>query len=345
MRLFGSERIASLMDRMGLQEGEVIQHSMISRSIERAQRKVEENNFGIRKRLLEYDDVMNSQREVIYTRRKHALYGERIDVDILNTIADYSATVVEQMHGNLSYEEFQLELIRLIGIEPEFDEDAWKGKSANDLIDMLQDQILTSFERRMDTLAKQAYPVIKDVYEKQGANYENMLVPITDGYKVFQISVNLKRAYETEAKELARSLSKTVMLVMIDENWKDHLREMDDLKQAVHNASYEQKDPLLIYKLESYELFRTMLEKVNREVLSMLLKAHIPMREKVGVKQAEQKRTDMSRMQMGRQELAASGGDAPQKPAPVHVEKQVGRNDPCPCGSGKKFKNCHGKEA
>ncbi|MDR1225816.1 MAG: preprotein translocase subunit SecA [Prevotellaceae bacterium] len=347
MRLFGSERIASLMDRMGLKEGEVIQHSMISRSIERAQRKVEENNFGIRKRLLEYDDVMNSQREVIYARRRHALYGERIDVDMLNMVADYTATLVEQNHGNLSFEEFAMECIRLVGVEPNFDETAWKGESANTLIDKLEEHVMESYTRRMDALAKQAYPVIKNVFETQGSSYENMVVPITDGYKIFQIPVNLKKAYETEGTEVSRNLTKNVMLAMIDESWKDHLREMDDLKQAVHNASYEQKDPLLIYKLESYSLFSGMLEKINREVLSMLIKAQIPLRENnAPVRSVAPKRMDMSRMQTGRQELVATGGDgAPQKPTPVHVEKTVGRNDPCPCGSGKKFKNCHGKEA
>ncbi len=349
MRLFGSERIATLMDRMGLKEGEVIQHGMISKSIERAQRKVEENNFGIRKRLLEYDDVMNSQREVIYTRRKHALHGERIDVDILNMISDYTATIVEQMHGNMGYEEFSLELIRLLSIEPNFDEKTWKGASAENIADMLQDYVLEVYKRRMDTLTKQALPVIKNVFENQGSTYENIVVPVTDGYKVFQVLVNLKKAYDTEGAELVRSFSKLVILAMIDEHWKEHLREMDDLKQAAHNAAYEQKDPLLIYKLESYNLFRGMLEKVNHDVLSMLTKASIPLREGAPVEQQRQApriKTDMSRMQTSREEVSASSSadGATQKPAPVHVEKQVGRNDPCPCGSGKKFKNCHGKE-
>jgi preprotein translocase subunit SecA len=346
MRLFGSERIASLMDRMGLKEGEVIQHSMISRSIERAQRKVEENNFGIRKRLLEYDDVMNSQREVIYTRRRHALHGERIDVDILNMISDYTATLVEQMHGNVSFEEFSLELIRLLSIEPNFDEKTWRGASANDLSDLLQEHVLETYKRRMDALTRQALPTIKNVFEKQGSTYENMVVPITDGHKVFQILVNLKKAYDTEGAELTRAFSKMVILAMIDEQWKEHLREMDDLKQAAHNAASEQKDPLLIYKLESYNLFRSMLEKINHDVLSLLTKASIPLQENAPVqRQAPRIKTDMSRLQTGREELSASGsGSAPQKTAPVHVEKQVGRNDPCPCGSGKKFKNCHGKE-
>jgi preprotein translocase subunit SecA len=343
MRLFGSERIASLMDRMGLKEGEVIQHRMISRSIERAQRKVEENNFGIRKRLLEYDDVMNSQREVIYTRRRHALYGERIDMDILNMISDYSSMLIDQMHGSLDYEEFSLELIRLLSLEPSFDEAAWKQASADELADMLQEHLLETYKRKMDALAKQAFPVIKNVYEAQGSSYENIVVPVSDGHKVFQILVNLKKAYESEGTELTRALGKLVILAMIDEHWKEHLREMDDLKQATHNAAYEQKDPLLIYKLESYGLFRDMLEKINHDVLSMLTKAHIPLSGSAPVQRnaAPRVKTDMSRLQAGRTDLAASGG-RPQKPAPVRVEKQVGRNDPCPCGSGKKYKNCHG---
>ncbi|GHT11296.1 protein translocase subunit SecA [Bacteroidia bacterium] len=344
MRLFGSERIASLMDRMGLKEGEVIQHSMISRSIERAQRKVEENNFGSRKRLIEYDDVMNSQREVIYTRRKHALYGERIDVDIFNMIADYTASVVEQMHGNVSFDEFEIELMRLIGVAPNFDAATWKGESANTLADALQEHVLDTYQRKMKTLAEQAFPVIKNVYETQGSRYENIVVPITDRVKTMHLVTNLKRTYESNGYEVTRALGKTVLLMTIDENWKEHLREMDDLKQAVHNASYEQKDPLLVYKLESYELFSTMLDKINREVISFLMKAQIHVRENNSVQEAQVKRTDMSRLRTGRQEVAAAAGNAPQKPTPVHIEKQVGRNDPCPCGSGKKFKQCHGRE-
>jgi preprotein translocase subunit SecA len=290
---------------------------------------------------------MNSQREVIYSRRRHALHGERIDVDILNMIADYTATIIEQNHGNISFDEFAMECIRLVGVEPNFNEDIWRNESAEALAEKLEEHVMQSYNRRMEGLAKQAFPVIKNVYETQGSSYENMVVPITDGYKLFQIPVNLKKAYEGEGAEVPRSLTKNVMLAMIDESWKEHLREMDDLKQAVHNASYEQKDPLLIYKLESYNLFSDMLEKINREVLSMLIKAQIPIRDNnAPVRSAAPKRLDMSRMQTGRQELMASGGNgAPQKPAPVHVEKTVGRNDPCPCGSGKKFKNCHGREA
>jgi preprotein translocase subunit SecA len=344
MRLFGSERIARLMDRMGLEEGEVIQHSMISRSIERAQRKVEENNFGSRKRLLEYDDVMNSQREVIYTRRRHALYGERIDVDIYNMMFDFCSTFVCDHEGQ-PFDAMEAELIRRIGVAPNFDANMWKGKDLPLLDDTLRTHIYETYQRKMKTLAEQAFPVIKNVYETQGERYQNIVIPITDRIKTLHLVVNLKKAYDTGGQEVIRALGKTILLIAIDENWKEHLREMDDLKQAVHNAAYEQKDPLLVYKLESYELFSAMLDKINREVISMLIKSQIAVQADDALQSApstQQRRTDTSRLQTGRQEVGAAGG-APQKPAPVRVEKQVGRNDPCPCGSGKKYKQCHGK--
>ena len=344
MRLFGSDKISGLMDRMGLKEGEMIQHSMITSSIERAQRKVEENHFGTRKRLLEYDDVMNSQREVIYTRRKHALYGERIDVDISNMTSDLAATIVEQMHGNVSFEEFELEVMRTLSIESGLTETEWKSESTSELTDRFVDKLEEAYQRKMESLSDKIYPVVKDVYETQGAIYENIAIPITDGKRMLQILVNLKKVYQTHGREFGHALSRMILLITIDEYWKQHLREMDDLKQAVHNAAYEQKDPLLVYKLESYELFRGMLEKVNSEVISTLLKAQIPFRESQKIEEARAPRkTDMSRMQTSRDELSASGaGEAPQKTGPIKVEKKVGRNDPCPCGSGKKYKNCHG---
>lgn len=350
MRLFGSERIANIMDRLGLKEGEVIQHSMISRSIERAQRKVEENNFGIRKRLLEYDDVMNSQREVIYTRRKHALHGERVEVDILNMIADYCESLVEQFYGKVDYETFQYEIMRLLSIESGITSEQFANEKADYIVDKLQERVLESYERHMSIIAKQAYPVLKNVQENQGHLYENILIPISDGNKILNTAVNLKTAYETEGRELTKAFGKTVMLITIDEYWKEHLREMDDLKQSVQNAAYEQKDPLLIYKFESYKLFRDMLDRVSHDLISMLVKAHIPLREDeetANIRRAEQRRrTDMSKMQAKREDqlaAASGGGDSPQPSAPVRVEKKVGRNDPCPCGSGKKYKNCHGK--
>lgn len=345
MRLFGSERIANLVDKMGMKEGEVLQHSMLSKSIERAQRKVEENNFGIRKRLLEYDDVMNSQREVIYTRRRNALYGERIDVDVQNMMTDFSESLVQANHGNTSFEEFSYETIRQLSLEPGMTEDFYTDSNIDAVAEKLTENVQEVYKRRVDSLVGQAWPIIKQVYETQSAAYENIAVPVTDGVKMMQLVINLKKAYESQGKEIGRTLSKSITLLMIDEYWKEHLREMDDLKQSVQNATYEQKDPLLIYKFESFKLFQTMLEKVNRDVLAFLLKAQIPFRdeqrEPISVRQEQRKRTDLSNLQTSRSDLVTSSGE-PRSQAPVHVEKRVGRNDPCPCGSGKKFKNCHG---
>ena len=345
MRLFGSERIAGLVDRMGLKEGEVLQHSMLSKSIERAQRKVEENNFGIRKRLLEYDDVMNSQREVIYTRRRNALYGERIDVDVQNMINDYCESLVNANHGGTDFESFTYEVIRQLSIEPGVDETTYNKGTADEVTEALLKNLHAVHERRIDVLVQQAWPIMKQIYETQSATYENIAIPVSDGNKIMQLVVNLKKAYESNGRELGRALNKSITLHLIDEHWKEHLREMDDLKQSVQNATYEQKDPLLIYKFESFQLFKTMLDKISRDVLAFLLKAHIPLREAqkepVSVREEQKKKTDLSRMQTSRQDLAASAGE-PKTQAPVHVEKKVGRNDPCPCGSGKKYKSCHG---
>lgn len=345
MRLFGSDRIARVMDRLGLKEGEVIQHSMISKSIERAQKKVEENNFGIRKRLLEYDDVMNSQREVIYTRRRNALYGERIDVDIANMLYDVSTAIINDTHGNMEFEDFNLELIRNLSIEAPFNEKEFLQNDPAELTEKIYRAALENFERKTDGIARQAYPVIKEVFEKQSAIYENIVVPISDGQKIFQIVTNLKKAYESGAKELNRSFAKTIILYIIDDHWKEHLREMDDLKQSVQNAAYEQKDPLLIYKFEAYELFKGMIDKINREVISILMKAHIPLRDPSQVQEAKERRKlDMSQYETSRTDaLQASANTQERSREPVRVEKKVGRNDPCPCGSGKKFKACHGK--
>lgn len=346
MRLFGSERIAGLVDKMGLKEGEVLQHSMLSKSIERAQRKVEENNFGIRKRLLEYDDVMNSQREVIYTRRRNALYGERVDVDVQNMMVDFADSLVQSSHEALSYEDFSYEVIRQLSIEPGFNEEQYRDLPVGALSQTLSETIKDVYARRGEALVTQAWPIIKQIYETQNATYENIAIPVSDGSKILQLVVNLKRAYETEGKEIIRSLNKTIMLINIDEHWKEHLREMDDLKQSVQNATYEQKDPLLIYKFESFQLFKGVLEKVSRDVLSFLLKSHIPLRNDrqesdVAMRNEQRKRTDMSNLKTSRSDMMTSGGEAKSQ-APVHVEKKVGRNDPCPCGSGKKYKNCHG---
>lgn len=348
MRLFSSERIAGLMDRLGLKEGEVIQHSMISKSIERAQKKVEENNFGIRKRLLEYDDVMNSQREVIYKRRKHALYGERLSVDIANMMYDATESIVNQYHSEGNYEDFKFELIRTLSIESPVKEKEFMKMNSSELIEKVHGLILDTFKRKEEAMAKQAQPVIKDVFEKQSAIYENIVVPVSDGSRIFRVVSNLKKAYETGAAEVMRSYEKTVSLATIDENWKEHLRELDDLKQSVQNATYEQKDPLLIYKFESFGLFQQVIDKVNKDVVSTLMKGHIPISDASGVQKAQApKRLDLSKFEANKNDTPSyndpSGGPDSKKVQPVRVDKKTGRNDPCPCGSGKKYKNCHGK--
>lgn len=348
MRLFNSERITSIMDRIGLEEGEVIQHSMITKSIERAQKKVEENNFGIRKRLLEYDDVMNSQREVIYTKRRHALYGERLDVDLLNMMYDSVESIVNNNYGG-DYEEFKLELIRICSIESPVSEDEFRSQKPEQIIDTIYQVMIGSYSRKVEAIAKQAWPVIKDVQENKGHQYKNIVIPISEGKRVFQIITNLEKAYQNQGKELVKAFQKQIVLMTIDEAWKEQLREMDDLKQSVQNATYEQKDPLLIYKFESFNLFKAMIGKVNEDIVSSLMKAHIPTQDPNQVREAEaQRRTDMSRMQTEKNDFdnPMAGAQAPQRPRPVQpvrVEKQVGRNEPCPCGSGKKFKACHGR--
>ena len=345
MRLFGSDRIAGIMDRLGLKEGEVIQHSMISKSIERAQRKVEENNFGIRKRLLEYDDVMNSQREVIYTKRRNALYGERVDVDIVNMMQDLSESVMEEYHGNMDYADFNLELLRLFSIEAPFSENEFLKEDESILTQKLYAQIEETYLRRANDIAQKAMPVIKGVYENQSGQYENIVVPVSDGQKVYRVITNLKKAYETDGQEIVKAYKKTAVLATIDDMWKEHLRELDDLKQSVQNASYEQKDPLLIYKFESFNLFRAMLDKINRAVVSLLLKGFIPLQENDSVQQAEQRRTDMSRYKTSRTDgpQQRPGQDDKPKPQPVRTEQKIDRNADCPCGSGKKYKKCHGR--
>jgi preprotein translocase subunit SecA len=352
MRLFGSERIAGIMDRMGLKEGEVIQHSMISKSIERAQKKVEENNFGIRKRLLEYDDVMNSQREVIYTKRRHALLGERLEVDIANMMYDVSENLVDEYHNIGDYENFNFELIRSLSVESPISADEFLKANPNDIIESINEMVIDTYKRKEEIIASQAYPVIKDVFEKQSHVYENIVVPISDGTKVFQVITNLKKSAESEGKELVKSYEKSVILMTIDEAWKEHLREMDDLRQSVQAATYEQKDPLLIYKFESFELFKAMVNKVYKDVIATLMKGHIPITDPNQVREAEKRRKlDMSNYKTTKTDLPTysdtetTGKGAPQQPQkaqPVRVDKKVGRNDPCPCGSGKKFKHCHG---
>ncbi|HHU26191.1 MAG TPA: preprotein translocase subunit SecA [Bacteroidales bacterium] len=352
MRLFATERIAGMMDRMGFKEGDVLEHNMLSKSVERAQKKVEENNFGIRKRLLEYDDVMNSQREVIYRRRRHALMGERIDNDVANMISETSKNIVE---NNLDYyEEMKLELYRVLALDVPFKEEDVKKIRPNEAVDLVTEKAFETFKRKTERLAEIANPVIKQVYENQGAVYENILIPITDGKRVYNISCNLKEAYETESKALVKAFEKSILLHTIDENWKDHLRVMDELKQSVQTASYEQKDPLLIYKLESFNLFREMVNDMNSKAVSILMRGQIPIQDPSSVRQAApERKTDYSKYRTQKDDTEnmghqgeGRGGQPPRQPRklePIRVEKKIGRNEPCPCGSGKKYKNCHGR--
>ena len=343
MRLFGSDKIAGIIDRLGMEENEALEAPMLNNAIETAQKKVEENNFGIRKRLLEYDDVMNSQREVIYTKRRNALSGERVEIDVMNMMQDIVQIYAEKAE-EMDYESFSEYIMSSLSIDLGFDEEFFNKANAKAIAEKLHANMMETYRRRMDTMLQRAYPIIKEVYEKQGAIYQNIAIPISDGRKMMTLSVDLKKAYESEGKEIARALSKSITLYQIDEHWKEHLREMDDLKQSVQNATYEQKDPLLIYKFESFNLFSQMLEDLNKDVLSFLLRAFIPLRDASEAKAPapQQKRNNMDQMQTSRTDLVTNGGE-PKSKMPVHVEKQVGRNDPCPCGSGKKFKNCHGK--
>jgi len=348
MRLFGSERIAGIMDRLGLKEGEMIQHPMITKSIERAQKKVEENNFGIRKRLLEYDDVMNSQREVIYKKRKHALLGERLRLDVVNSMYDVVTSMVNNYQKDGDYEGFDFDLIRSFSIDSPITSDEFLKSSADQVIEKVYEKVVETYKRKIDAISQQAYPVLKDVYDRMSHAYENVVVPISDGIKVFQVITNLKATAESEGKELSRSYEKTVVLSTIDDSWKEHLREMDELKQSVQNATYEQKDPLLIYKFESYELFHSMIEKINKDVVSTLMKGYIPTQDPDQVKEA-QRRRQMDNLKTSRSDTShygptGTGPDKERKTEPVRVEKKVGRNDPCPCGSGKKYKHCHGAQ-
>ncbi len=340
MRLFGSERIAGMVDKLGMEDNEALESKMLSSAIENAQKKVEENNFGIRKRLLEYDDVMNYQREAIYSRRRNAISGEKVEIDLQNMMKDTAALFVDRSKG-LPFEEFEVSLMAQLsidsGLTPEFYEKAKPAEIEDRLVEHMQEV----YRRRMDTLVERLYPIIKDVYEKQGSMYQNIAIPISDNRKQMTLSVNLEKAYNSEGREIAKTLSKNIILYQIDEHWKEHLREMDDLKQSVQNASYEQKDPVVVYKLESYNLFAAMLETLNQDVLSFLFKAFVPLSDRPQQPQrAVRPKTDMSRYQARHSDLTTNGEQKAN--TPVKVDKQVGRNDPCPCGSGKKYKNCHG---
>ncbi len=356
MRMFGSERIAGIMDRMGWEEGEAIEHNMISSNVEKAQKKVEENNFGIRKRLIEYDDVMNQQRNVIYAKRHHALMGERIGVDITNMIYDAAESIIAEAKAGLDYEGLTFSVMQTFAIEVPFDEDTFRHGKEEQLSNELAEAALDSFKRRMDKLMTTANPVIQQVYKDKGAMYENILIPISDGQRVYNISVNLRRAAETECKEVVKEFEKRMVLYVIDDEWKEHLRQLDDLKQSVQNASYEQKDPLLIYKLESFNIFRQMLDNFNRRAIAILLRGFIPQQQPSQMQQAHApQRTDMSRYRTQKdvvQQAAQQSGMAgaaqrdtreQQKTMPIIADKKPRPNDPCPCGSGKKYKQCHGR--
>ncbi len=348
MRLFGSDRIAAMMDKMGIEEGEAIQSSMMSKAVERAQRKVEENHFGVRKRLLEYDDVMNSQREVIYTRRRNALYGDRVEIDLNNAMCDYAEAFVNE-HEDCEFEEFSFDLIREVALQPSFNEETYKKARRNELVDMLVADLQALVAQKAKLAAKIIEPALSKMYEEHKDHLDaRVSIPLTDGHLGYSVPILLKRWKESEGAELYRVFSKVVMFTTIDDAWREHLREMDDLRQSVQNASYEQKDPLLIYKFESFGLFERMLQKINREVVAMLCKAYVPVsrqaQEAADRRQQNRTKVDVNKLQESRMAAAAAAGQGEKsKPAPIQVEKKVGRNEPCPCGSGKKYKHCHGK--
>ena len=340
MRLFGSERIAGVVDKLGMADDEALVSGMLSKSIENAQKKVEENNFGIRKRLLEYDDVMNYQREAVYARRRNALSGERIEIDVRNMMID-SASIIASHAEGMPYQDFEEYVMGQLSIDLGFDESFYSNTKGDKLADALCDHMQAVYERRMNTLSEKVYPFIKMIFEKQGNMYKNIAIPISDGRKMLTLSVDLEKAYNTQGKEIAKALSRSIILYQIDEHWKQHLRDMDDLRQSVQNAAYEQKDPLVVYKLESYNLFATMLEELNEDVLSFLLRAFVPLRDDSEARPAQAPRSqDMSNMRTQRNDLTTNGEQKAR--TPIHVDKKIGRNDPCPCGSGKKYKNCHG---
>ncbi|MFC4212264.1 preprotein translocase subunit SecA [Pedobacter lithocola] len=349
MRLFGSERISSIMVRMGIEDGEVIQHSMITKSIERAQKKVEENNFGIRKRLLEYDDVMNSQRTVIYAKRKNALFGERLDVDMNNMVYDVAEDIVNEYKQESNYDGFKLEVIKNFSLDTAITDKEFSSTNAAQLTEKLFEEAETFYARKSEAIIQQSLPVLTQVYEERGQHIEQIVVPFTDGIRGIQVAVDLKKAIDNKGKEVVRSFEKTIVLALIDDSWKEHLREMDDLKQSVQNAVYEQKDPLVIYKMEAFNLFKNMLTAVNKEVVSFLYKGGIPVQQEADeIKEApapvKQPKLQTTKQEFGHEEPGIEFGDTreavPQQP--IRKEATVGRNEPCPCGSGKKYKNCHG---
>ena len=360
MRMFGSERIAGLMDRFGYKEGEVIQHSMITKSIERAQRKVEENNFGIRKRLLEYDDVMNKQRNAIYEKRNHALFGDRLALDIDNAFSVTAEDLVSSHREQDDYEGFKLSCIVNFGIDTRITREELKGNDINGLVDHLYIEAIENYQHHKEEVRKQAVPVFKNIRQTQGQHIENVVVPFTDGRKGINVLTNLDKTLSTDGEELCNAMERNITLAIIDDAWKEHLRAMDDLKQSVQTVYLEQKDPLVIYKVEAYSLFKRMSSDVNRDIVSFLCHAQLPVQEEVpNLREGRQQKTDMSNMRANKEEIDATGddyaanekdyydpsGNVAVKQEPIKVGPKIGRNDPCPCGSGKKYKNCHGKEA
>jgi len=358
MRMFGSERIAKVMDFAGYKEGEVIQHSMITNSIERAQKKVEENNFGIRKRLLEYDDVMNKQRTVIYSRRNHALFGERLALDLDNGFYSVAESLVNSFKEQNDHEGFRLAAIVNFGIDPAITPEELSHENEQKPAEKLYLQVLDNYQRKKADLARQSIPVFKNIRLQQGSHIENVIVPFTDGKKGMQALANMEKTLQSNGMELVNALERTVTLSLIDEAWKDHLRAMDDLKQSVQTATYEQKDPLVIYKMEAFNLFKTMDGEVNSNIVQFLSHADIPLEEGDGrVREGRRQKTDLSKMRANKEEVDAAGQEyganekdyydpsTQVKQEPIKVAPRIGRNDPCPCGSGKKFKQCHGREA
>ncbi|MBL0031694.1 MAG: preprotein translocase subunit SecA [Bacteroidetes bacterium] len=361
MRMFGSERIMKLMDRMGIEEGEVIQHSMITSSIERAQRKVEENNFGIRKRLIEYDDVMNSQREVIYTKRRHAIFGERLSIDINNMLYDTVESLVNTYHEEQDYDSLKLDLIRILSIELPVTKEEFAAKKPDDTIEKTFAEAQRFYKHKSQVLIERMLPFINEVNTNQGETIKNIVIPFSDGLRSIQVIANLKKSFESNGREVVASFEKLIIAALIDDAWKEHLREMDDLKQSVQNAVYEQKDPLLIYKFESFKLFKEMMDRTNKEIVAFLFKGVIPQQDPNQVKEAKlPPKPDNRNLSANKADTTTStaprpsgmppgampqGGPPPPKIQPVRVEQKINRNDPCPCGSGKKYKSCHGANA
>ncbi|GHU74914.1 MAG: preprotein translocase subunit SecA [Hydrotalea flava] len=351
MRMFGSDRIAKVMDFAGYKEGEVIQHSMITKSIERAQKKVEENNFGIRKRLLEYDDVMNKQRTVIYTKRSHALFGERLALDLDNAFYSVAAEIINGFKVEDDFEGLRLACIVHFGTDTNITPEELNKLSEQQLTEKLYNQAITNYQSKKVELATQTLPVFKNIRQQQGAHIENVIVPFGDGRKQLQVLANMQKTLDTNGIELVNALERSVTLAFIDDAWKEHLRAMDDLKQSVQTAAYEQKDPLVIYKMEAFNLFKQMDSEVNKEIVQFLCHATIPLQEGETVREGRQRKTDLSNMRTQKESLNGAVREddyydpTPVKQEPVKVGPKIGRNDPCPCGSGKKYKNCHGKEA